>query len=125
MSGFMPIQKKGLGDSNLPLSASQSSIFSAEKSKIFGTSTAFVRAKGTGESQFQLTAADLISILSVENRADAPLHDPLPKTPSPGHRLSRGIPLLPFRANDVFELGLITSFMHGTEPTDWCNIARR
>ncbi len=64
---------KGLGSSNLPLSANQSSAFafSAEKSKILRTFGTFVRFKGTGESQIQPPASRLGSILSVENRAGA------------------------------------------------------
>jgi hypothetical protein len=63
----------GLDGSNPLLSASQSAIFafSAENSKILRIFADFVRLKGTGEAQIRPTAADLCSILSVENRAGA------------------------------------------------------
>ena len=48
----------------------------------------FLLPKGTGDAQIRPPAADLGSILSVENRAGAPSSRRLPeKTRSPGHRL--------------------------------------
>jgi hypothetical protein len=70
---FRPSNPKGLGDSNPPLSATQSAIFvfSEGKSKILRMLAQFVRLEGTREAQIRPSVADLCSILSVENRAGA------------------------------------------------------
>ena len=59
--------------SNPTLSATQSAIsaFSPKKSKMLRMFAKFVRFKGTGEAHVQQSAADLCSILSVEDRAGA------------------------------------------------------
>ena len=64
---------KGLGGSNPPLSATESTIstFYPEKWKILRTFAKFVRFKGTGESQFRPAAADSCSIISVESQPGA------------------------------------------------------
>jgi hypothetical protein len=64
---------KGRDGSNPRLSANQSAIlaFSAESSKIVRMFVHFLRPEGTGEAEIRPRAADLCSILSVENRAGA------------------------------------------------------
>ena len=73
--------RKGLGGSYDCLPAKQSSIFafSTGRSKILRTFAHFLLPKGTGEAYILPLAADLCSILSVENRAGALSPHRLPK----------------------------------------------
>src|SRR5208282_3368888 len=65
---------KGLGGSNPPLSATQSTIsaFSAENLKTVRMFAHFLLSKGTGEAQIRTPATDSRPILSVGNRLGAP-----------------------------------------------------
>ena len=94
----------GRDGSNPRLSASQSAVFafSAENSKIVRMFAHFLLSKGLGEAQIRLSAADLCSILSVENRAGA-LRPVVCRKKRVRQDIAfrRGNPPLPFRANDV------------------------
>jgi hypothetical protein len=79
---------KGRDGSNPRLSARQSAIaaLSAENPKIGRMFAHFLLAEGTGEAQIRPSAANLWSILPVENRAGAPRAIVCQNKRSPGHR---------------------------------------
>ena len=80
MARRLAVSAKGTGTTlreQIPANrASQSVIFgfSAGNSKIVRMLAHFLRPEGTGEAEIRRSAADLCSILSVENRAGAPSH---------------------------------------------------